>query len=123
MNTNQNIRSFKDLLIWQKSMNLMVEVYRLTKQFPPEEQFAMTSQTRRAVISIPSNISEGYGRNTRKEYANFLRISQGSLAELETLTTAAIRLSYCSEAECSRIVDGIAEIGRMLYAIRRKLNN
>ena len=117
------IRSFKDLLVWQKAMGLLVNVYRLTKKYPPDEQFALTSQTRRAVVSVPANIAEGYGRNTRKEYANFLRISAGSLAELETLIIAAEKLSYSDTVECSTIVEQISEVGRMLYSMRAKLRS
>ena len=120
-NDKQPIRSFKDLLVWQKAMDLVVSVYGLSKRYPTDEQFALTSQTRRAVISVPANIAEGYGRNTRKEYANFLRISAGSLAELETLIIVAERLSYGTAGERSTITEQIGEIGRMLYSMRAKL--
>ena len=107
--------------MWQKAMDLVVSVYGLTKQYPTDEQFALTSQTRRAVVSVPANIAEGYGRNTRKEYANFLRISAGSLAELETLIAIAEKLAYGKVGECSTIKGQIGEVGRMLYSMRAKL--
>ena len=78
------IESYKDLIVWQKSMNLVEDIYKTTHAFPLKEQFVLTSQIRRAAISIPSNIAEGYGRNTTKNYIQFLTVSRGSLLELET---------------------------------------
>ena len=78
------IRSYRDLLVWQRGMGLAEGVYRLTCDFPADERFGLTSQARRAAISIPANIAEGHGRATRGAYANFLRIAHGSLKELET---------------------------------------
>lgn len=79
------IRSYKDLIVWQKSVKLVSAIYQLTRKFPRFEQFGLASQMQRAAVSIPANIAEGYGRNTKNEYANFLRIAHGSLTELETL--------------------------------------
>ncbi len=88
------IQSYKDLTVWQKSMDLLVEIYRLTKLFPRDEQFASTSQVRRAAISIPSNIAEGHGRLTKAEFRHFLCVARGSFAEAETQLQIAIRLGY-----------------------------
>lgn len=114
--------SYRDLLVWQKSVELCTLVYSLTKKYPKEELFALTSQTRRASSSVPANIAEGYGRDSKKEFAHFLRIAQGSLTELETLLTIAKNLSYCTGGDCSTI-DALAnEVGRMLYALRATLH-
>ena len=121
MEPAQSPRSFKDLIVWQKSIALVTEVYRLTKKFPSEERFSLTSQIRRAAASIPANIAEGNGRGTRKDYAHFLHIAHGSAAELETLLTIAQNLQYCNKNECSTIEGRLGEIGRMLRSLRTKL--
>jgi len=82
---NKKIESFKDLIVWQKGIELVNEIYKVTKHFPKEELYGLTSQIRRAAISIPANIAEGWGRGTTKNYIQFLEISRGSLYELETL--------------------------------------
>ena len=118
MRTTKSDRSYRDLLVWQKSVELCTLIYALTKKYPKEELSALTSQTRRATVSIPANIAEGYGRHSKKESSHFLSIAQGSLTELETLLTIARNLSYCTPTDCSTI-DALAnEIGRMLYALR-----
>ncbi len=119
---DKKIRSYKDLRVWQKSIDVVVEIYRLTKTFPRSEQYALTSQIQRAVVSIPANIAEGYGRNTEKEYIHFLRIAGGSLAEVETLLTIAGKLSYMTREECSKIEEQLSEVARMLYALRRSIS-
>ena len=118
----QKVLSYKDLIVWQKGIEIVSEVYRVTKQFPPAEQFALTSQLQRAAVSIPANIAEGYGRNTQKEYAHFLRIAGGSLSETETLLTIARKLSYISPQECSKLEEQLAEVGKMLYALRKSIS-
>lgn len=120
--TQRVFRSYKDLLVWQKAVQLSLDVYTLIKRFPTNEQFALISQMRRAAVSIAANIAEGYGRDGDKEFANFLRISHGSLTELETQVTIAEGLSYCSEKDCSTITQQLDETGRMLYALRAKLH-
>lgn len=89
--------SHKDLKVWQESMDLVVEVYRLTKHFPKEELYALTSQMKRSAISIPSNISEGAGRKGKAEYCRFLYIALGSASELETQIEIAYRLNFISD--------------------------
>jgi four helix bundle protein len=87
-----NIKSYKDLIIWQKSIDLAVEIYKLSSKFPKEEIYGMTSQIRRAVCSISLNIAEGYGRNTTKNYINSLYIAKGSLQEVESAIILSVRL-------------------------------
>lgn len=88
------IESYENLIVWQKSMDLVTAIYELTRQFPKEEVFGLTSQMRRAAVSIPSNIAEGSRRGSRKDFRNFLLIAYGSGAELETQIKIAKRLSY-----------------------------
>ncbi|HXU10228.1 MAG TPA: four helix bundle protein, partial [Blastocatellia bacterium] len=88
------IKSHRDLIVWQKSMDLAEDVYRVTSGFPREELYRMTSQLTRAAISVPANIAEGHARGTRKDYANFLAIAKGSLMETETFLMLAERLGY-----------------------------
>ena len=86
---NKKVESFKDLFVWQKGIELVNDIYKLTKQFPKDEVYGLTSQIRRAAISIPANIAEGWGRGTTKNYIQFLEISRGFLLELETLIIIA----------------------------------
>ena len=88
------MKTFRDLLIWQKAMNLVTETYKLTNSFPKEEQFGLIPQIRRCSVSIPSNIAEGYGRGTNKEYLRFLSIAIGSLFEFQTQLEIAYNLQY-----------------------------
>lgn len=93
------MKTHKDLKVWQESMTFVKEVYDITKCFPKEEQFGLTSQLRRSAISIPSNIAEGAGRNSTKEWIRFLYIALGSLAELETQITIASMLEYIKDID------------------------
>lgn len=118
------IRSYKDLLIWQKGIELTERIYQLTKNFPAEEMYSLTSQMRRSSISIPSNISEGYGRNTTKNYIQFLRIARGSLFELETQLIIAHKLDYVNDLELNQtIFHLIEEEGKMINSFIKKLEN
>ncbi len=106
-------KSFKDLIVWQKAYELVVEVYKITKNFPKEEIYGLSQQMRRCAVSIPSNIAEGYGRQYNKEYKQFLSIAYGSLSELETQYLLSKDLGYIKKSE---IVEGLAkEAGSMLY--------
>jgi four helix bundle protein len=116
------IRSHRDLEVWRKAMELTVQIYALTKQFPREEMYRLTSQITRAVVSVPANIAEGHPRGSR-EYAHFLSISKGSLMEVETLLMIAVRLGYRSEAECEPSFSLITEISKMLTAIIARLKS
>ena len=115
------LRTFKDLKVWQKSYALCMRVYTLTKQFPAEEKFGMVSQLRRASVSIPSNISEGYNKDTTKDYLRFLSIALGSLAEMETQMMLCKDLRICQATECEDVLEAIAEVDRMLRALIRSL--
>jgi four helix bundle protein len=117
------MESFKDLIIWQKGMDLVSDVYELTKSFPKEELYGLTSQIRRAAISIPTNIAEGWGRGTTKNYIQFLEIARGSLYELNTLIIISHNLKYIIQENCGTIETKINEIGRMLNALITKLDS
>jgi len=121
MGQGSKIRSYKDLVVWQKGMELVSRIYLITKRFPAAEQFGLTSQIQRAAVSIPANIAEGYGRNTKNEYANFLRIARGSLTELETLLLIARQQSYCSESDFTALEVTLKELGAMLYRLRERI--
>lgn len=97
------MQSFRDLVVWQRSAELVVEVYRITKKFPREEVFALTNQMRRAAVSIPANISEGYARKHRAEYVQFVRIAFGSGAELETYIFLAEKLGYINPSDIRKV--------------------
>lgn len=114
-----SIKSYKELLVWQKSIELVKEIYLQTELFPADEKFGLTSQIRRFVISIPSNIAEGWGRMSRKNYIQFLRISRGSLFELETQIIISKELKYCTDSE--NIDSLITEISKMLNSLIKKL--
>jgi four helix bundle protein len=115
------IESFRDLLVWQRAMELSVAIYELTKSFPVEERFGLTNQLRRASVSIPSNIAEGFGRGTRKEYKQFLCVARGSALEVQTQLELAHRLSFGRSDGWAR-ANGLAdEVVRMLYGLIIKL--
>ena len=114
------IRSYKDLIVWQKSIDLVTAIYAATKQFPSDERFGLVSQMQRASVSIAANIAEGHGRGTRNDYAHFLDMANGSVAEVETLLTIAKKLSLCSAEQCSTMEQQLSEIGKMLGVLRAK---
>jgi four helix bundle protein len=113
---------FKELKVWQKAMDMATFVYKLTESFPHTEKFGLISQINRASVSIPSNIAEGAGRNSRNEFRNFLGIAIGSSFELETQLILAERLSYIREEELSDAQGMITEIQNMLIGLQRSLN-
>ncbi len=113
--------SFKDLVVWQRAVQLTVAVYKLTSSFPASERFGLTNQLRRASVSVASNIAEGYGRSTKGEYLLFLGHARGSNCELETQLVIAEKLGFASE-EARRSAESLSgEVGRMLVAIMKKL--
>ena len=112
---------FKDLIVWKKSMDLVEITYGLVKAFPREEQFELASQMRRAAVSIPSNIAEGQGRKTDREFLRFLSIARGSRAELETQLLLAQRLGYLSAAQGAPALSLSSEIGKMLFSLSESL--
>jgi four helix bundle protein len=111
------IRSFRDLLVWQRSIELAVEVFHLTQMFPREELFGITAQMRRSAVSVGSNISEGQGRLTRGEFRQFLGIARGSNAELQTQLEIAKALEFGDKARIARVETLSLEIGKMINAI------
>ena len=113
------MKSYKELEVWQVSRQFVVEVYRLLTKFPAEEKFALCDQIRRAVISVPSNIAEGFGRDTHKDFAHFLVQARGSLCEVETQLILAVDLGYIAESEIPAAT--IASISKMLSALMRHL--
>jgi four helix bundle protein len=115
------VKSYQDLVVWQKSMELVERVYGMTKTFPAEERFALSSQIRRAAVSIPSNIAEGHARQSKAEYRNFLSIAQGSRAEVETQTLIAVRLGYVTNPQVETILSLLTELSKMLNTLQSKL--
>jgi four helix bundle protein len=110
-------RSYKDLVIWQKSMDWVTATYRLTAKFPKDELFGLTSQAQRAAVSIPSNIAEGQARLSEKEFCHFLGNDRGSLMELETQLQVAENLGHAAHEEIASILEPCAEVGRVLSGL------
>ena len=116
------IRSHRDLVVWQKAMDLTVAVYELARRFPRTEQYGLISQMTRAAASIPANIAEGNGRRgSRREYSHFLGIARGSLMERETYLALALRLGFASDEEASRVLALADEVSRMITTMRNRL--
>jgi four helix bundle protein len=115
------LKNYKELIVWQKSYQLCIDIYRITKDFPKEEKFGLTSQIRRAVVSIPSNIAEGYGRKTTPEYIRALYVAYGSNCELETQILLSRDLGYITAEDMKRLQEGIGEVERMLKALIKSL--
>ena len=115
--------NFKELMVWQKAIDLVTEIYKITRAFPKEEVFGLVSQMQRAAVSIPSNIAEGHERNSDKEFAQFLCIARGSLAELETQIIIAEKLSYITKEQRISILNNCYEIGRMINGLLKKINS
>lgn len=115
--------SYKNLIVWQKSILLVKKIYELTREFPSDEKFGLISQMRRAVVSVPSNIAEGQARRTTGDYIRFVSTAEGSLAELETQLIIAIELDFCNKNETENVFALMLEIRKMLNALRRSLTN
>src|SRR6266550_807522 len=107
------IRGYRDLIVWQDSMDLVVTVYRITATFPKEERYSLVNQLRRAAVSVPSNIAEGHGRSRTGDYLRHLSVAVGSLGEVETQVQIARRLEYISQNEEKRLLDACTAIGKM----------
>jgi four helix bundle protein len=116
-----NVKTFKDLILWQKSHLLTLEVYKLTSKFPDEEKFSLINQMRRAAYSIPSNIVEGYSRNSRKEFIRFLSISKGSLGELRYFSILAKDLEYISVIQYNSVEIKMEEVSKLIHAFIKSL--
>ena len=115
-------QSYRDLLVWQKSIELTKLLYRVTALFPAEEKFGLISQIRRAAISVPSNIAEGQARNTTGEFIQFISHAEGSAAELDTQLFLSVELGFVPAAEAAALFALIDEVRRMLNGLRRKLS-
>jgi len=118
---NSNMKSYRDLIVWQKSMRLVTRIYLITKELPKNELYGLTSQIRRSSISLPSNIAEGYGRNSTNDYIRFLQIACGSLYEVQTQLEICRNLEYLSKELFNEIYEQSREIERMLNSLIRKL--
>jgi four helix bundle protein len=111
------LKNFKELNVWQKAYNLCLMIYKITKAFPKEEVYGLVSQLRRVSVSIPSNIAEGYGRNTTADYIRFLYIAYGSICELDTQVQLSGDLGFIDKDALMNIVDAVAEVERMLKGL------
>jgi four helix bundle protein len=115
------VQRFTELKVWQRSHALVLQAYRLTKSFPAEERYGLTSQLRRAALSVPTNIAEGSKRQTNAEYSRFLNIAEGSLAETEYLLMVSRDLGYLSEPASKPVLAESDEIAKMLHGLRAKV--
>lgn len=115
------MKSFRELRVWQKAVDLVEKIYLLTRKFPREETYGLPSQVRRAVVSIASNVAEGHTREHLKEYLHHLSMAQASLAEVETQLEIGVRLEYIGRNQVSPLLNEIGELGKQLYALRNAL--
>ena len=116
------IRSYKDLLIWRKGMDISAMVYKLTNDFSADERFGLISQLRRATVSVPSNIAEGYGRGSTKSYIQFIKISRGSLYEVETQLLLAYELGFIKDEKTyNDVLIQITELSKMISSFLKKI--
>jgi four helix bundle protein len=120
---NNTTRSYRDLLVWQKGIELAKLIYPLSATFPADERFGLTSQIRRASVSVASNIAEGQARHTTGEFVQFISHAEGSVAEVDTQLQIAVELEFVSKHEAARCFELISEQQRMLNGLRRKLTN
>ena len=117
------VKCYRDLIVWQKSMDLVDMIYDITESFPTKEMYGLTNQVRRAGVSVPSNIAEGHARQSTQEFKRFLSISRGSLAEVETQLMIACRRHYLSSDKLQKIMSLADEISKMLTSLINKLEN
>jgi four helix bundle protein len=117
-----SVRSYRDLIVWQEAMSLAKSVYKISANFPRREVYGLTSQIRRASISIPSNIAEGHARDSTREYLRFVSITLGSLAELETQLCLAAELEFCTQQQVDEVLKLAEVLGRRLHALQSSLN-
>jgi len=113
---------YSDLRVWQEAMDLVTDIYRVTRRFPVEEKVGLASQMQRAAVSVPSNIAEGQGRKSTPAYTNHLSIAFGSLMELETQIQIALRLGYAAEDDATQLLAKSNHVGKMLGALKNSLN-
>jgi len=117
------IKTYRDLLVWQKSLILVTNIYKASKSFPKDETYGLTSQIRRCAVSIPSNIAEGYGRKSTSDYIRFLNIATGSLYELQTQLEICLNLQHLNKSSFDELYESSREIERMLSSLTKKLND
>lgn len=117
------MHNYREMKIWQKGRMLVKEIYQLTQKFPADERFGLTAQARRAVVSIPLNISEGAGRGTDKDFSHFLDMARGSVNEVETLIFLSNDLEYITSTEVNYFLEKTEELGKMIVAFQSKLSN
>ena len=117
------MESYKDLIVWQKSMALVKETYVLVKKLPKEELYSLSDQMKRSAISIPSNIAEGYGRKSKNDYTRFLTIARGSKYELDTQLHICVMLDYLTEEQIKTAVHLSNEVGKMINTLLKKLSD
>lgn len=115
------VRSVRDLIVWQRGIDLVESVYLTSARWPNSELYGLTNQARRAAISIPANIAEGQGRASERDFARFVSIARGSLRELETHLVIALRLRFLEQSEYEQIMSIINEVGRLLQGLSRRL--
>ena len=115
-------QNFKDLLVWQRGMELAKRIYEMTRTFPSDERFGLVAQMRRCAVSIPSNLAEGQARHTTGEFIQFISHSEGSLAELETQLRLSVEIGYCSPLEIEATLVFMEDLRKMLNSLRRRLN-
>lgn len=114
----QALRGYRDLRAWQQAMGLVTEIYRVTRTFPKEEQYGLVSQIRRAAVSVPSNLAEGHGRNSRNEFRQFIGQARGSLSEVETQLEIAKNLGYVKAEAAGALMEQAEAVGKMLTGLR-----
>ncbi|MEE8382014.1 MAG: four helix bundle protein [Thermodesulfobacteriota bacterium] len=117
------LKNYKELKVWQRSYQLCIDIYKITKSFPQEEKYGLTSQMRRSALSVPSNIAEGYGRKTTPEYIQALYIAYGSHCELETQILLAGDLNYIAKEDLNNLQGTVSEVERMLKALIKSLES
>ena len=117
------MKSYRDLIVWQKSMDVVTLIYKLVKQFPDDEKFGLISQIKRSSVSVPSNIADGYGRNYTKDYIRFLNIARGSLYEMQTQLQVALNLDFIVEEDLNEINSLSVEVEKMLNSLINKIAN
>ena len=118
-----DIKNYRDLRVWQSGMELVVMAYEISDKFPSKEMYGLTSQIRRAAVSVPSNIAEGHTRESTKEYLHHLSIAQASLTEVETQMVIAFRLKYCTQDKLDKILTHSTSLGKQLYSLRNALQS
>lgn len=116
------MKTYRDLLVWQKAITFVTEVYNIAREFPQEELYGLTSQIKRSAVSIPSNIAEGYGRKSKKDYIRFLQIAMGSIFEIQTQLEISKNLEFLPENNFNTLFENSREIERMLSSLISKIN-